>query len=94
MFKREIIYFACFIISDILPKYLEYKQKYGEILRLFIGHEAYVVASGQKYVEHVLSSPTIINKSSLYRFFHTWLGKGLFTANGEWKMISKVCHSM
>lgn len=44
-----------------------------------------------KFLEFIMSSTKVLNKSEAYRFFHNWLGTGLLTADGpKWKPRRKV----
>ncbi|XP_068211245.1 cytochrome P450 4C1-like [Palaemon carinicauda] len=64
---------------------------YGEIVRIWIGPQPYVLISGADAVEVVLSSSKYIEKSFDYSFLHPWLGTGLLTSSGaKWRSRRKL----
>ncbi|KAJ3616130.1 hypothetical protein MTP99_004897 [Tenebrio molitor] len=71
---------------------LKYVKKYGGVLLLHGGPiRKTLLISDYKFLEHVLSSTKILNKSDDYRFFHPWLGTGLLTSDGpKWKKHRKI----
>jgi cytochrome P450 family 4 len=42
-----------------------------------------LLISDYKFLEHVLSSTKILNRSDDYHFFRPWLGTGLLTSDGN-----------
>lgn len=64
---------------------------YGDIVRIWIGPQPYVLISGAEAVEVVLSSSRFIEKSFDYSFLHPWLGTGLLTSSGQkWRSRRKL----
>nr|CAI5850388.1 unnamed protein product [Callosobruchus analis] len=50
-----------------------------------------IVSCDYDFLEFVLSSPNILNKSADYTFWHRWLGTGLLTSDGpKWKKRRKL----
>lgn len=69
----------------------------GQLFRIWNAHIAVVQISKAEYVEKILSSTKEIQKSSVYKFLHPWLGTGLLTSTGQkWfshrKMITPTFH--
>ncbi|KAJ3616132.1 hypothetical protein MTP99_004894 [Tenebrio molitor] len=66
---------------------LKYVKKYGGVLLLHRGPiRKTLLISDYKFLEHVLSSTKILNRSDDYHFFRPWLGTGLLTSDGpKWK---------
>ncbi|KAJ8943382.1 hypothetical protein NQ318_002615 [Aromia moschata] len=50
-----------------------------------------IIASNYEFLEFVLSSTKILNKSSEYKYLESWLGNGLLTSTVKrWKKSRKV----
>ncbi len=72
-------------------------SKYGTVVKIFLGHRPYVVVTGAKAMEAVLSSNRHITKGPDYRFLWPWLNQGLLTAAGaKWhgrrKLLTPAFH--
>jgi len=64
----------------------EWANKYGYLACAWFGPIPVLIIARSEYVEAILSSKTLIRKSSLYDFLHEWLGTGLLTSTGsKWK---------
>uniref|UniRef100_A0A182JEX4 Uncharacterized protein n=1 Tax=Anopheles atroparvus TaxID=41427 RepID=A0A182JEX4_ANOAO len=75
----------------------ERTRAYPDIHRIWTGMVPEVRISKAEYVEQVISSSKHIEKSTMYRFLHDWLGEGLLTSKGErWfqhrKLITPTFH--
>lgn len=66
-------------------------EKYGPVVKGWLGGELYVFLSDPRDIEMILSSHVHIDKSSDYRFFKPWLGDGLLISTGEkWRSHRKL----
>ncbi|XP_040167169.1 cytochrome P450 4C1-like [Anopheles arabiensis] len=75
----------------------ERTRRYPEIHRVWTGLTPEVRISKPEYVEQVIGSSKHIEKATMYRFLHDWLGNGLLTSKGErWhqhrKLITPTFH--
>ncbi|KAF2897328.1 hypothetical protein ILUMI_08846, partial [Ignelater luminosus] len=77
---------------DILPVLMDNCKKYGDIYKLYFGFTApFVVISNVKFLEYLLGSTKILEKSTEYRYIHRWLGTGLLTSGGvKWKKHRRI----
>ncbi|XP_013135274.1 PREDICTED: cytochrome P450 4g15 [Papilio polytes] len=76
---------------------LEYIEKYGTVVRGWLGSKLVVFLCDADDAEVILNSQEHIDKASEYRFFKPWLGEGLLISSGEkWrshrKMIAPTFH--
>ncbi|XP_041972877.1 cytochrome P450 4g15-like [Aricia agestis] len=76
---------------------LLYAEKYGSVIRGWLGSKLIIFLSEPDDVEVILNSQVHIDKSTEYRFFKPWLGEGLLISSGEkWrshrKMIAPTFH--
>lgn len=72
--------FISFLV--LLPKLLEYKEKYGGIVKLHIGQiPNFLVVNDYKRVEFFMNSSKTLDKAEEYRFVREWLGKGLLLSD-------------
>jgi hypothetical protein len=77
----ESFTFSTTAFIDVMLKYV---KKYGGVLLLHGGPiRKTLLISDYKFLEHVLSSTKILNKSDDYHFFRPWLGTGLLTSDGN-----------
>jgi cytochrome P450 family 4 len=61
-----------------------YVKKYGGVLLLHLGPiRKALLISDYKFLEFVLSSTKILNKSDDYNYFRAWLGTGLLISDGN-----------
>uniref|UniRef100_A0A182MYX7 Cytochrome P450 n=1 Tax=Anopheles dirus TaxID=7168 RepID=A0A182MYX7_9DIPT len=72
-------------------------RAYPDIHRVWTGMTPEVRISKAEYVEQVIGSSKHIEKATMYRFLHDWLGNGLLTSKGErWhqhrKLITPTFH--
>lgn len=104
IFKSHPVLF--YIIKEFLPKNQDFNSKIKSFqlntfsCRLYNKERIYAASvAGQyfvelfkpEYIEVVLNSNTVINKSWVYEFTHPWLGNGLITSSGEsWKKKRKL----
>uniref|UniRef100_A0A182VUF4 Cytochrome P450 n=1 Tax=Anopheles minimus TaxID=112268 RepID=A0A182VUF4_9DIPT len=75
----------------------ERTRTYPNIHRVWTGMTPEVRISKPEYVEQVIGSSKHIEKATMYRFLHEWLGNGLLTSKGErWhqhrKLITPTFH--
>nr|AVL92835.1 CYP450 [Locusta migratoria] len=82
---------------DRMRKLDEVIKKLGPIFRSWIGPYPHVMIQKPEYLEKIMSSSELIEKSSFYSFLHPWLGQGLLTSSGsKWherrKMITPAFH--
>ncbi|XP_049938553.1 cytochrome P450 4C1-like isoform X1 [Schistocerca serialis cubense] len=77
--------------EDRIRSFDEVCKKFGPIFRLWLGPYPVVQISKPEYMEKVLSSSEIIDKSHFYVFLYPWLGQGLLTSTGsKWHMHRKM----
>ncbi|XP_014284340.1 cytochrome P450 4C1 [Halyomorpha halys] len=66
-------------------------KKYGYTMRYWLGPELHIFVSEPDDMQMILSSPTLITKSSSYKLLDSWLGTGLLLATGNlWQMRRKA----
>uniref|UniRef100_A0A182Q6J7 Cytochrome P450 n=1 Tax=Anopheles farauti TaxID=69004 RepID=A0A182Q6J7_9DIPT len=75
----------------------ERTRAYPDIHRVWTGMTPEIRISKAEYVEQVIGSSKHIEKATMYRFLHDWLGNGLLTSKGErWhqhrKLITPTFH--
>ena len=80
-----------------MPILKGFTDTYGQVMRFTLAHRPYVVLSGAKGYETILSSNKHITKGPDYKFLHPWLGLGLLTSDGaKWhsrrKMLTPAFH--
>ncbi|XP_049766002.1 cytochrome P450 4C1-like isoform X4 [Schistocerca cancellata] len=66
--------------EDRIRSFDEVCKKFGPIFRIWLGPYPVVQISKPEYMEKVLSSSEIIDKSHFYAFLYPWLGQGLLTS--------------
>ncbi|XP_049837550.1 cytochrome P450 4C1-like isoform X2 [Schistocerca gregaria] len=77
--------------EDRIRSFDEVCKKFGPIFRFWLGPYPVVHISKPEYMEKVLSSSEIIDKSHFYAFLYPWLGQGLLTSTGsKWHMHRKM----
>ncbi|KOB51759.1 Cytochrome P450 CYP4G48, partial [Operophtera brumata] len=59
------------------PERLEYGEKYGNVVRGWLGYKLVIFLTDADDIEVILNSHIHIDKASEYRFFKPWLGEGL-----------------
>ncbi|CAH0628740.1 unnamed protein product [Chrysodeixis includens] len=75
----------------------QFADKYGFVIRGWIGSKLVVFLANPEDVEVILNSNVHIDKASDYKFFEPWLGEGLLISTGnKWrshrKMIAPTFH--
>uniref|UniRef100_A0A1B0CSB4 Cytochrome n=1 Tax=Lutzomyia longipalpis TaxID=7200 RepID=A0A1B0CSB4_LUTLO len=76
---------------EILKTAENLMQTYGKLARVWIGNTLNVMLCDPKYVEVLLSSNTLIDKSKEYTFLRNWLGDGLLLTTGKkWQSRRKI----
>ncbi|XP_055695221.1 cytochrome P450 4d10-like isoform X2 [Lutzomyia longipalpis] len=66
-------------------------KEYGKVLRVFLGLDFMLFVTDPKFVEVLLSSNTLIDKSKEYTFLRNWLGDGLLLTTGKkWQSRRKI----
>ncbi|XP_045459539.1 cytochrome P450 4g15-like [Melitaea cinxia] len=83
--------------EELITLALEYADRYGTVVRGWLGTKLLIFLSDPDDVEVILNSHIHIDKASEYRFFKPWLGEGLLISSGEkWrshrKMIAPTFH--
>ncbi|XP_063530383.1 cytochrome P450 4g15-like [Cydia strobilella] len=83
--------------DDLVNLGLQYGEKYGSVIRGWLGSKLIIFLTDADDVEVILNSHVHIDKASEYRFFKPWLGEGLLISSGEkWrshrKMIAPTFH--
>nr|ACZ97414.1 cytochrome P450 CYP4G48 [Zygaena filipendulae] len=83
--------------DDLVNVALEYADKYGTVIRGWLGSKLIIFLTDPDDIEVILNSQIHIDKASEYRFFKPWLGEGLLISSGEkWrshrKMIAPTFH--
>ncbi|KAH9641905.1 hypothetical protein HF086_011655 [Spodoptera exigua] len=76
---------------------LEYAERYGTVIRGWLGTKLIVFLLDPEDIEVILNSQVHIDKAPEYRFFKPWLGEGLLISTGnKWrshrKMIAPTFH--
>ncbi|XP_022828928.1 cytochrome P450 4g15-like [Spodoptera litura] len=83
--------------SDLVKLALEYGEKFGNVVRVWMGSNLIVFLTDPNDVEIILNSQVHIDKATEYKFFKPWLGEGLLISTGDkWrshrKMIAPTFH--
>ncbi|XP_059061878.1 uncharacterized protein LOC131854754 [Achroia grisella] len=83
--------------SGVVAVGLKYGDKYGNVIRGWLGTRLFIFLTRAEDVEVILSSQEHIDKSSEYDLFQQWLGGGILISKGEkWrsdrKMIAPTFH--
>ncbi|CAH1183090.1 unnamed protein product [Phaedon cochleariae] len=78
--------------DKFLKTICSYLDTYGPITTLFDGPFSVVILTAEeKFIEYILSSTKMIDKSDQYNYFHGWLGTGLLTSTGaKWRKRRKM----
>ncbi|VEN55079.1 unnamed protein product [Callosobruchus maculatus] len=64
---------------------------YGKTMLIRAPLQRMILSCDYDFLEFVLSSPKILDKSGEYKFLHRWLGTGLLTSDGpKWKTRRKL----
>ncbi|RZB41289.1 cytochrome P450 4c3-like [Asbolus verrucosus] len=70
--------------TEILDVFMKYTRDYGSLVKVHLGPiDKGVLASDYKFLECVLSSTRILNKSDQYHSLRPWLGTGLLTSDEQ-----------
>lgn len=84
-------------ISELVQLGLEYAEKFGNVVRVWLGSNLIVFLTDPNDVEVILNSQVHIDKAREYRFFKPWLGEGLLISTGipiifipQWK--GQLCY--
>ncbi|EFA04665.2 cytochrome P450 CYP4BN1 [Tribolium castaneum] len=77
---------------DILNVMHKYALQFNGLYKIHLGPvRKLIIASDYKFLECVLSSMKILNKSEDYLYLRPWLGTGLLTSDGpKWKKHRKI----
>nr|XP_015835227.1 PREDICTED: uncharacterized protein LOC660088 [Tribolium castaneum] len=77
------------VVLDIMMKYMKI---YGGVVKFHGGPiDKTLLVSDYNFLENVLSSTKILNKTDDYKFLHSWLGTGLLTSAGpKWKKHRRI----
>ncbi|KAH9641904.1 hypothetical protein HF086_011654 [Spodoptera exigua] len=83
--------------SELVKLALEYGERFGNVVRVWMGSNLIVFLTDPNDVEIILNSQVHIDKATEYKFFKPWLGEGLLISTGEkWrshrKMIAPTFH--
>lgn len=88
MFIEIILFFPDFL--NTLDKYF---KTYGKTIIIYDGPLSILVGTmDSKFLEFLMSSTKIIDKSDNYLFFNSWLGTGLLTSAGKHLLIDIYPH--
>ncbi|KAF2892992.1 hypothetical protein ILUMI_13181, partial [Ignelater luminosus] len=76
----------------LLPISLAYRKRYGSVFKVYIGFAPpNILISDPKFLEFVMSSTKILDKSRDYNFLKSWLGTGLLTSRStKWRKHRKI----
>lgn len=69
--------------TELVAFGLQYAEKFGSVVRLWIGTKLIIFLTEPEDVEVILNSQVHIDKASEYRFFKPWLGEGLLISSGD-----------
>ncbi|KAJ8725140.1 hypothetical protein PYW07_016098 [Mythimna separata] len=83
--------------SELVQLALEYGEKFGNVVKVWLGSNLIVFLTDPNDVEVILNSNVHIDKAYEYKFFKPWLGEGLLISTGDkWrshrKMIAPTFH--
>ncbi|CAH1398402.1 unnamed protein product [Nezara viridula] len=80
------------IIGPNAPQcWSNFSKKYGYTMRFWLGPELHIFVSEPDDMQMILSSQTLITKSTSYKLLDSWLGMGLLLSTGNlWQMRRKA----
>ncbi|CAG9827255.1 unnamed protein product [Diabrotica balteata] len=87
IFFGNLLEFAFIPTYKYLDVFLGFIRDYGKLVKVYDGpFSMALVATDEKFVEHVLSSTKYIDKADQYDYLKGWLGEGLLVSTGaKWK---------
>ncbi|KAJ8981727.1 hypothetical protein NQ317_003792 [Molorchus minor] len=83
--------------TDVLYDLLRLTRKYGNMVLIKFCTQQCILSADYEFFEFVLGTQHVLEKSSDYNYFRSWLGTGLLTSRGiKWKkhrrMITPAFH--
>ncbi|XP_045763947.1 cytochrome P450 4d2-like [Maniola jurtina] len=76
--------------SEFISLLKNFKVEFGDVFRVHLFHNPYVIISHPKYAEPLLAHNDLITKGRSYYFLRPWLGDGLLTSTGfRWRTTRK-----
>ncbi|XP_028145028.1 cytochrome P450 4C1-like isoform X2 [Diabrotica virgifera virgifera] len=87
IFFGNLLEFAFIPTHKYLDVFLGFIRDYGKLVKVYDGpFSMAMIATDEKFVEHILSSTKYIDKADQYDYMKGWLGEGLLTSTGaKWK---------
>ncbi|XP_072402574.1 cytochrome P450 4d2-like [Diabrotica undecimpunctata] len=87
MFFGNLLEFAFVPTHKYLDILMRYIRVYGKLFKIYDGpFSVALIATDEKFVEHILSSTEYIDKADQYDYLKGWLGEGLLVSTGtKWK---------
>ncbi|XP_065214567.1 cytochrome P450 4C1-like [Planococcus citri] len=77
--------------EDALFTLFRMVRKYGDIFRVWLCNDLYIIITNPKDIEVLLNSYKHTMKALSYKFVSSWLGNGLITSHGEtWRTHRKL----
>ncbi|KAF2889130.1 hypothetical protein ILUMI_17043, partial [Ignelater luminosus] len=77
--------------TDVLPTLLDNQKKYGDLFKIYLGFATpFLLISNPQFLEFLLGSTKILEKSSNYKFLHRWLGTGLLTSESKYSTLLQL----
>lgn len=71
--------------ADFLPILSKYLNEHNQIVKLLIGPDPVIFVAEYKFLEFLLTTNRILDKSKVYKYFKNWIGTGLLTAGGKYQ---------
>lgn len=82
--KNIILYLCNCIILAILPTFDRYfREMNSNTVSVSILNRYFILVKDYDFLEFILSSNKVLNKSRDYKFLGNWLNTGLLTADGN-----------
>lgn len=64
---------------------MQFKDECGSITKIYIGYYPRLIVSDMKFLEFILGTNSILEKSSDYWLLYDWIGTGLLTSASKLK---------
>ncbi|CAG9824979.1 unnamed protein product [Phaedon cochleariae] len=75
--------------TEFLNTLTKYSNQYRGLCQMSLVQDTFLVASDHSFLEFLLTSTKVLNKSASYKFLAQWLGKGLILADGAKSKVSR-----
>lgn len=78
-----ICYLTKIAFADFLHNLLKLHDEYGNIFKMYVGHDIRIVISKPELLKEILTSNVHITKSNGYDVMKPWIAEGILTSTGN-----------